>query len=104
MAVSVETTGEQSQCKISISEDFTIYTAERIKDELDTAANDYNEFHLDLTEVEEIDSAAVQILLIWQKHLQDLEKKLLSVSFTGVVEKLFDDYGISSVFKLGESA
>jgi anti-sigma B factor antagonist len=91
-------------CKLSIVEDMTIYSIEALKQEFSEEIDIYDRFELNLTDVEEIDSSGVQLLLALRAELAKRNKKFKLTGLSGVVAKIIDRYDIGDGFILGEVA
>jgi anti-sigma B factor antagonist len=88
-------------CKLSIDQDLTIYTIEQLKDELTGYLNDYQHFEMDLSKVEETDSAGIQLLIAVQNSLRVKEKTLCISSVSESVATIMAAYAISDRFTAG---
>lgn len=91
-------------CKLAIDEDMTIYTIDALKQSLSEELDAYKRFELNLANVEEIDSAGIQLLLALSSELMQKKKALKLTSMSGVVAKLIESYGISGRFNTGSVA
>lgn len=91
-------------CKLAIDEELTIYTIEALKQGLSQEIDFYERFELNLADVEEVDSAGIQLLLAFSRELIRKEKVLKLTAVSSGVEKLMDQYGINDRFNPGEAA
>ena len=91
-------------CKLSITDDFTIYAIKELKNELDKKIELYQSFELDLSAVEEIDSAGVQLLLALRIELLSKSKELKISESNEIVTKLLDSYDLVDFFNGSEPA
>ena len=90
-------------CHLVIDEDMTIYVIDQLKQEISKILGGYKRFELDLSGIEEIDSAGIQLLLALKGELMQQQKSFkLSIASTPV-ESLLDTYGLADWFdKRGE--
>ncbi len=78
MTVTLEQ-GEQAVeglCKLVFAEDLTIYAIEGLKEGLAAHLSSYDSFELNLAQVEEMDSAGVQLLMAFKSELMREKKQL----------------------------
>jgi len=87
-------------CKLSIDEDFTIFVIDVLKQELSGEIDLYDRFELDLGDVEEIDSAGIQLLLAFRKELMNQNKDLMLTGMSATATKLMENYGVSERFNI----
>lgn len=73
MSVEVKQKGEITQ--VMVGEELTIYTAAEIKSTLVGLLQEHSQLELDLSTVEELDSAGLQILLLLKLESQRLQKQ-----------------------------
>jgi anti-sigma B factor antagonist len=90
-------------CKLTIEDDMTIYSINEIKNALSHEIELHQKFDLDLSSVEEIDTAGIQLLLALRREciLKNKEFKISAAS--AVVTTLFKNYSINSLFNLGDN-
>ncbi len=91
-------------CKLAIDEELTIYAIDALKQGLAEEMEIYDRFELNLAEVEEIDSAGIQLLLALKNELMKKKKELKLTAMSGAVTKLIDSYGIGDRFNIGDAA
>jgi len=91
-------------CTLSIDEDFTIFAIDALKRELSDEMDIYDRFELDLANVEEFDSAGIQLLLAFRNELMKQKKDLKLIAMSDPVKKLMENYGVSQRFNLGDAA
>jgi anti-anti-sigma factor len=86
---------EANVTKLAFGEDLSIYVIQEVKHQLDAVLNDGYMVDVDLSKVEEFDSAGLQLLVMLKRHLlaNKLNFKVLVVSDT--VQKLLDTYHLS---------
>ncbi|MDK2124054.1 STAS domain-containing protein [Parachitinimonas caeni] len=86
------------QCVLRISGDLTIYTAtttkERLLDELRTS----EQLEVDLSEVDEIDTAGIQLLLLLKREAAAANKVLAFHGHSRAVLEVLDLYNMAWVF------
>lgn len=90
--------------KLTIGEDMTIYTVKLIKEKLCEEIGCYEKFEIDLTNVKEIDSAGIQLLLALKTELKIRKKILRLTSISNVVTELVKSYGLCNLFDIGDKA
>ncbi len=91
-------------CKLSISEELTIFVIDELKQSLSAEIDDYERFELNLDSVEEIDSAGIQLLLAFKNELNHQKKEFKLTSTSGAVRELLKRYSIEDCFSTGEVA
>jgi ABC-type transporter Mla MlaB component len=89
-------------CKLTIDDDMTIYSINEIKNGLNQEIDLYQQFDLDLSAVEEIDTAGIQLLLALRLELISKNKELKITSVSAVVAELMASYSLNSLFNRGE--
>lgn len=85
-------------CKLSIDNDMTIYSIDDLKNDFSKEIEVYKEFEINLSDVEEIDSSGIQLLLALKNELMKNEKKFKITAVSGPVEKLIERYGLAECF------
>ena len=91
-------------CRVIIDEDMTIYAIESLKLAFTKTFDSYHCFELNLSDVEEIDSSGIQLLLALKKELALRHKTFTLTAVSHEVEKLLDAYEIRDGFGIGEAA
>jgi len=91
-------------CKLAINEDMTIYVIEALKQGFSKEIDAYNRFELNLADVEEIDSAGIQLLLALRNELTRKKKELKLTAVSGTVAQLIQNYGINDRFDMEGAA
>ena len=76
--------------RLSLTEDLTIYHALEQKSALLDALAGTDELELDLAQVEEIDSAGLQLLILLKKEAQRTGKRLSIVAHSQAVRSVID--------------
>ena len=104
MALIIAQDGEKSEglCNLHITEDLTIYVVNELKQALSEQLDQYTGFELSLADVEEVDSAGIQLLLALAAELKRQEKSFKLTAMSAAVEKLIENYGVSNRFKTGD--
>jgi anti-anti-sigma factor len=91
-------------CKLAIVDDMTIYAIDDLKNALNEEIDLYDRFDLNLSAVEEIDSAGVQLLFALSSELILRNKELIISSQSEVVTKIMESYNVTSTFNIGENS
>jgi len=91
-------------CKLLVGNEMSIYQIEQIKHFINQELDNYKKFELNLSSVEEFDSAGVQLLLALRNELSREEKQLKLLEPSGVVTKLLECYAIAEHFETEEAA
>lgn len=89
-------------CKLAIVDDMTIYAIDDLKNALNEEIDFYDRFDLNLSGVEEIDSAGIQLLFALRSELILRNKVLKISSQSEVVTKLMESYNVMNIFNIGE--
>ncbi len=82
-------------CRLRLEGEMTIYNAAEIKDNLAGFINDYYEFELDLSAVNEIDSAGIQLLLLFRKKAEQKQCEIELSACSDPVRGLLDLYRLN---------
>jgi anti-sigma B factor antagonist len=90
-------------CKLTIDNDMTIYAIKELKNSLDKEIELYQQFDLDLSAVEEIDTAGIQFLLALKRELLSKNKELKISSVSTVVSTLMESYSVNNFLNSGAS-
>ena len=103
MALKIEKNSNSPEglCTLVVEEDMTIYVIESMKQTLTKTLDSYDCFELDLSGVEEIDTAGIQLLFALGNELKRRNKIFKLIAVSGAVTKLFNSYGISECFPVG---
>ena len=83
------------QCDLSIDEELTIYVALSYKEELTNYLAAYQSFDIDLSLIEEIDSAGIQLLLAFRNQIKALGHHLTIQKPSEACNNIFKRYGLS---------
>ncbi len=82
----------------------TIYVIEPMKQTITTLLDSYDCFELDLSGVEEIDTAGIQLLFALEGELKRRNKTFKLNAVSSEVTKLLKTYGIGERFPIGDVA
>ena len=91
-------------CKLKIDGEMTIYVIALLKEDIEKTFDQHDRFELSLAEVEEIDSAGVQLLFALVKELERRSKTFCLTALSPEVVKLFQRYGVENRFSNGVAA
>jgi len=89
VSVSIE---DEGLCKLAIEGEMTIYNALITKQALDNVVEQHQRYELDLSAVEEIDSAGMQLILCFSKTLNAADKTFAITAASGAVNTLLNRY------------
>ncbi len=84
--------------RMAIAQDMTIYHAETLKDELLAGLNGAAAVELDLSQVAEIDTSGIQLLMLVKRESQKQGKTLAIVAHSPAVQELLDFYNLAGFF------
>jgi anti-sigma B factor antagonist len=79
-----------TQNRLAIAEDLTIYHALEQKERLSTALEGADGLELDLSQVGEIDTAGLQLLIFAKREAARLDKTLTIVAHSSAVHQALD--------------
>ncbi|WP_306607299.1 lipid asymmetry maintenance protein MlaB [Azonexus sp.] len=79
-----------TQNRLAIAEDLTIYHAQEQKERLSTALEGADGLELDLSQVGEIDTAGLQLLIFAKREAARLDKTLTIVAHSSAVHQALD--------------
>jgi len=91
-------------CRLVINEDMTIYVINSLKEDIAKEIDVNDRFELNLADVEEIDSAGIQLLLALRNELMKKKKEFKITAMSSSVTKLVESYGINDCFNQGGTA
>ncbi len=92
------------KCRVRVSGDVNIYTAAQLKAGLGEQLGCGEELELVLSEVEEFDSAGVQLLLWLWREAEQGKKSIRLLEPSGTVVELLALYGLTGEFAAGDKA
>ena len=90
--------GKAQVNRIAITHDMTIYHALALKDELMGNLKQHTAIELDLSQVAEIDTAGVQLLIVAKRECQKQDKTLSIIAHSPAVHELMDFYNLAGFF------
>ncbi len=92
----VKKDGEQGFCQIN--DKMTIYQARKMRDSLLDAYDDCTELEIDLSHVDEIDSAGLQLLLALKQSAKEIDKPVRYVNHSASVVDIIQLFGLEHFF------
>lgn len=84
--------------RMAITEDMTIYHAEALKEKLMQGIERSAVLELDLSEVAEIDTSGIQLLMLAKRESQACGKSLNIIAHSPAVHDLIDFFNIAGYF------
>jgi anti-anti-sigma factor len=87
---------DEQTCKIKPEEEFNIYKVDDLKNDILYIIDTINKFEIDLSNVKEFDTSALQFLISIYKYAQDNEKEFNIIEKSETVEELFVLYNLKS--------
>lgn len=90
---------EEKVCKIVAEEEFNIYKVETLKTDILEVFDDFDVVEIDLSKVEEFDSAGLQFLVSLKKSTFDSNKKFVLSATSEKVNSYIELYDIGSYFE-----
>lgn len=87
-------------CRLGISGDMTIYSAEEMIQAFLPYLDDYKAFELDLSAVNEIDSAGIQLLLLFDRKSRQAKKKTCLSGLCETVAEVLNIYRLNERFNV----
>ena len=84
--------------RMAIAQDMTIYHAETLKLELLAGLASGEAIELDLSQVAEIDTSGIQLLMLAKRESQKQGKTLAIVAHSPAVQELLDFYNLAAFF------
>lgn len=84
--------------KFAVEGDFTIFTAQAVKEQLIAVLEQGREIEVDLSHVSEIDSAGLQIMIAAKCHAAARDKVIRFTGHSAAVLALFDLCDLSGYF------
>ncbi len=94
--IEIEKKGTQFYCRIN--EKMTIYQAGAMRDELLGAFRDCQEMEVDLSQVDEIDSAGLQLLLALKHSAKTRQMPVHYINHSPVVVNIIQLFGVDAYF------
>lgn len=84
--------------RVAITEDLTIYNAIAQKQALLDQVQEHALIELDLSQVSQIDTSGIQLLMLAKRECQKRDKTLNIVAHSPAVHELMDFYNIAGFF------
>jgi len=100
----VDSNSPEGLCTLVVEEEMTIYVIEPMKQTITGLLDSYDCFELDLSGVEEIDTAGIQLLFALERELKRRNKTFKLNAVSSEVTKLLNTYGIAERFSIGDVA
>ena len=83
---------------LMVCEDMTIYHALDLKQRLMAALEAHNHLELDLSQVSEIDTAGLQLLILTKREVARLNKMMTIVAHSPAVQQIIDFCQLTAFF------
>jgi anti-anti-sigma factor len=96
MNISVEK--NDLQTSVALAGDINIYSAAELKNELLSCVAESSNLEIDLSEVNEFDSAGLQILILAKREAKRVECELKMKAHSQSVLQLFELYDVAAFF------
>src|SRR5690242_20566626 len=96
MEISIDNT--RIPCRVTLTGNMTIYAAAALKDRLIAALNVVDALEIDLSEVSDIDTGGIQLLILAQRHAERAGKHLRLVAHSRPVLDLIELYRLGEFF------
>jgi anti-sigma B factor antagonist len=90
--------GQVETAFVSAGDELTIYTAAQQKEDLLAKFSQSEGMEIDLSQVQEMDSAGVQVLMLLKREAEDKGKPLHLVNHSQAVVEIFELLDLSSFF------
>lgn len=91
-------TAQRAPQRLTLNQDLTIYHAEALKDALMATLGHGATIELDLSQITEIDTAGIQLLILLKRESQHLGLQLDIVAHSPVVRELIEFYNLAAYF------
>jgi anti-sigma B factor antagonist len=85
-------------CRVNVQDDLTIYNALEVKKKLSKNMCKAAEMEVDLSGVNEIDSAGLQLLILFKREAKKQSRVLRLVAHSQVVMDIIDTYNLGACF------
>ena len=99
-----KTSGNSDTYQWKLGEDLTIYAIESLKESISQELDLHEQFDLDLSQIEEIDSAGIQLLLALRSELFRKDKVFKIIAMSPVVTKMIASYELNERLSVSENA
>lgn len=83
---------------LTLTEDLTIYNALALKEELLAAIKEHKTIELDLSQVGQIDTAGLQLLIFAKREATQLKKEMRIVAHSKAVQEIIDFCNLAADF------
>lgn len=97
MVVTSETQ-EEGKCQLRVEVDMTIYTALELKQELVSCLDKVQHWELDLSQVNEMDSAGLQLLILLKREAAKRGAQLALTAHSPAVTDVIDTLNVAAYF------
>jgi len=82
-------------CKLEMSTECSIYSVAGLKEAFDENIDKYTRFEIDMSAVEEVDSAGIQLLLAFFKEVKRQGKSAQITAKSDAISKVVDTFGVA---------
>lgn len=96
--MSRKATSDASPCRIAVEGELTIYTAADWKGRLYDPIARGDDLELDLSAVQELDTAGLQLLIMAKKEAAARSQQLLLSNHSRAVQEIFELCGVAAFF------
>ena len=86
-------------CRARIEGEMTIFNAADLKKDLLEMLNECQEMELDLSEVSELDTAGLQLLVLAKRESENLKKSLRIASCSGAITAVMELFNMKEYFE-----
>lgn len=95
----IDTKMEKGACMVKVAGEMTIYNAIEIKNGLGQCLGGDGEIHIDLSQVSEIDTSGVQLLLLAKREAHRLKRGFKIVSHSQATRSVCELYNLAHHFE-----
>ncbi len=92
---------KNGKCKLAADADMSIYNASRNHQDLSGCFNEYDQFEIDLSAVEEIDCSGIQLLLAFRESALKVSKRVALIETSEAVTEAMELLDIKDRFVTG---
>lgn len=85
------------RCTVSLGGELTIYAAADLKERLVCAIEERDDMEINLSEISEIDTAGLQVLMLAKRHAASLGRSLQLIGHSRTVVELIELYDIAAL-------
>jgi len=96
MEIQIDT--KVTPCRITLTGEMTIYAAADLKQQLVAPIDSTNGLEIDLSQVSEIDTAGMQLLILAKRYAEQTGKSLHLVGHSRPVLELIELYSLGALF------